>query len=74
LPGAAGTQQALAADPAPSVKFASTRQWVFHYYYNAADGVGGEIDCVRSVPVQFDSDDKEQRGQHEVSTTERGDR
>ena len=53
------TQQALASDPSPTLRFASTRQWVFHYYYKAPDGSGGEIDCVRSVPVQFDADRKQ---------------
>jgi hypothetical protein len=52
------TEQALATDPAPTMMFASTRQYAFHYYYEMPDGPA-TIWCVRSVPAEFEPDKRQ---------------
>jgi hypothetical protein len=49
------TVEALATDSNPTLRFSSTNQWVFHYFYTAPDGQGGggTITCLRSVPVEY---------------------
>lgn len=45
------TQAALATDTTPIPSWQN--QWVFLYFYSVADGDGGSLQCVRSVPVNY---------------------
>jgi hypothetical protein len=49
------TEQALVTDPAPTLVFASTRQYAFHLYYEMPDDAG-TIWCVRTALVELKPD------------------
>lgn len=54
------TAQALATDPAPTMMFASTRQYAFHLYYEMPDGPG-TVWCVRTAVIQLEPDNLQLR-------------
>ena len=52
------TERALVTDPVPTMMFASTRQYAFHYYYEMPSG-SATIWCVRTVLAEFEPDKRQ---------------
>jgi hypothetical protein len=54
----------LDIDTEPTARLAPTNptnQWVYHSSYEMPDGMGGQINCIRSVVVEFWQDAKAAR-------------
>ena len=52
------TQDALASDLSPTPAFTSTHQWDFHLFFDASDGAGGTLTCLRTVRAEYFQDPK----------------
>jgi hypothetical protein len=45
--------EAALRDPAPTLRYPSTQEWLFKSRFTMPDGAGGTVQCARVVAVEF---------------------